>query len=192
MPLARYLTHPEVEIDPDTPVRNWSLNEVGRNRISRLITAEALQGTTAIVTSDETKALETASPISLALGCQLSVRPMMHENDRSATGYLPKDEFEATADEFFANPDRSIRGWETARAAQKRIVSEVDDALTGHEGGDILFVGHGGVGALLLCHLAKLDISRDHDQKSSGGSFFSFDIETRRVHSRWADLETLI
>jgi len=49
------------------------------------------------------------------------------ENDRSATGYLEPQEFETTANAFFAYPERSIRGWETAQAAQTRIVEAVHD-----------------------------------------------------------------
>jgi hypothetical protein len=36
------------------------------------------------------------------------------------------DEFEAVADEFFALPDVSVRRWERAIDAQRRIVSVVD------------------------------------------------------------------
>ena len=36
------------------------------------------------------------------------IRADLGENDRSATGYLPKAEFEAMADAFFARPDESV------------------------------------------------------------------------------------
>lgn len=32
----------------------------------------------------------------------------MHENDRSATGFLPPPEFEAVANQFFANPHKAF------------------------------------------------------------------------------------
>ena len=41
-------------------------------------------------------------------------RPGIGENDRSATGFVPAEEFEALADTFFADPHTSIRGWERA------------------------------------------------------------------------------
>lgn len=53
----------------------------------------------------------------------------MHENDRSATGFLPPSEFESVADEFFAKPEVRVRGWEPAIDAQARIRSEVDAVL---------------------------------------------------------------
>ena len=42
----------------------------------------------------------------------------LHENDRSATGYLPPNQFEAMADRFFAEPQASVLGWERAVDAQ--------------------------------------------------------------------------
>ena len=48
----------------------------------------------------------------------VEVRPDIHENDRSAPGYLPREEFEAVADTFFADLDASVRGWETARSGR--------------------------------------------------------------------------
>ncbi|WP_281410977.1 histidine phosphatase family protein [Mesorhizobium sp. NZP2077] len=72
-------------------------------------------------------------------------------NDRSATGFLPPPEFEAVADQFFANPHKSIRGWERAIDAQQRIASEVDAALGTDDDGDIAFIGHGGVERCCCC-----------------------------------------
>ncbi|MBP0649459.1 hypothetical protein J8J40_20635, partial [Mycobacterium tuberculosis] len=34
--------------------------------------------------------------------------------------------------------------------------------------GDVAFLGHGGVGTLLYCHLAGLAIDRRHDQPAQG------------------------
>ena len=92
-----------------------------------------------------------------------------YENDRSATGFLESEEFEATAGQFFAHPTKSVRGWETAVRAQVRIVTEVEDALSGIAGdGDILFVGHGAVGTLLYCHYARLRDLRDGEHRLRG------------------------
>lgn len=190
--IGRYLTHPQVVIDPDISVQNWGLNEIGRARVDRLIASGKLRGTTHIVSSAEQKARDTAVPIAKALAATLEIRPDTHENDRSATGYLPREAFEATADAFFAKPDRSVRGWETARAAQTRIVREVEAALSAHATGDILIVGHGAVGTLLYCHFANVPISRkldQFDQFDGGGSIFTFDIETRTALSHWAKME---
>lgn len=189
---TRYLSHPQVVVDPVKEITKWSLNETGQARVARLATSGALAGTTRIVSSAETKALETARPLAQALGCTVEVRDGMHENDRSSTGFLPPDAFEQMADRFFAHPDQSAEGWETAREAQRRICAEVDVCLANHEGGDLLFVGHGAVGTLLYCALAGVPISRAHDQgPGGGGNYFAFDAQERRPTSGWCSMEEL-
>ena len=188
-PVVRYLTHPQVAIDPAVPVPLWGLSALGRARAEALAGSRALAGTTRIVASAEVKAVETAEILGQALGVRVESREAMHENDRTATGFLPPPEFEATADQFFANPETSIRGWERAIDAQRRIVREVDAALATPGDGDILFVGHGGVGTLLLCHIAGLAIARRHDQPAGGGSVFAFDLITRRLLHDWRPME---
>lgn len=193
--IVRYLTHPQVLMEPLKDIRAWSLNEVGSNRVASLAAQfGALSGTRRVVSSDETKALETATPLAAALGAALEVRPRMHENDRSATGFLPPQEFEAVADQFFAEPAASVRGWETAEDAQRRIVAEVEACLAGppHEG-DILFVGHGGVGTLLFCALSGIGIDRRFDQGSGGGGcWFAFDSQFRKPQCGWQPMEALM
>lgn len=189
---VRYLSHPQVLVDPDKDVTTWSLNPQGHARVARLAESGALRGTTRIVSSAETKALETARPLARALGCPLDVRARMHENDRSATGFLPPDRFEAMADRFFATPDASAEGWETARAAQSRIVEEVEACLADHPSGDLLIVGHGAVGTLLYCALAGFEISRSFDQgPGGGGNYFAFDAVARVPFSGWTPMENL-
>lgn len=189
----RYLSHPQVVIDPAKPVPEWSLNDLGIKRVAALANSDALIGTQHVVSSAEIKAVETAGPLADTLGCQLEIREKMHENDRSSTGFLASDEFESVADQFFARPDESVRGWETARQAQSRIVAEVRECLGQYTDGDILFVGHGGVGTLLFCHLSGLPISREYDQgPSGGGCFFEFSIPLCKPKSRWQPLENLI
>lgn len=190
---ARYLTHPQVRIDPDVPVPLWSLNDIGRQRVDRLASnLGQLAATTRVVSSNEVKAIETAKPIADALRIELEVKPRMHENDRSATGFLPPAEFEMVADQFFANPAKSIRGWETAQAAQARIVSEVATCLEGHGTGDVLFVGHGGVGTLLLSAIRGVEISRRYDQgPGGGGCWFAFESLKCQRGGGWMPMERL-
>jgi broad specificity phosphatase PhoE len=186
---AVYLTHPEVVIDPAVPVADWGLTPAGAARAAAL--AERLPGGDIhVVSSAERKALETAWPLAARLGTPVEVRPAMHENDRSATGFLPGPEFEATADAFFANPEESIRGWERAVDAQARILREVAGVLAAQRSRSLIFAGHGGVGTLLLCALAGRPIGRECDQKGSG-HWFAFDPGSRKALTDWAPMETL-
>ena len=163
-----FLTHAEVEIDPGVAVPDWGLSEAGRARHEAFAVGAPAFG--AVFSSTERKAKEGAAPVAERLGLEVRTRAALGENDRSATGYLPKPEFEATADRFFAEPDASVRGWERARDAQARIVSAIRDAVAEtRPEGDVLIVAHGEVGALLRCHLLGRDITRADDQPHPGG-----------------------
>ncbi|MCP3373490.1 histidine phosphatase family protein [Bradyrhizobium cajani] len=191
MSIVRYLTHPQVQIDPDVPVPQWGLSSVGRTRTEALANAGWLANTTQIISSGERKAIETAEIIAGRLGVMIEIRDAMHENDRSATGFLKPDEFEKVADQFFAQPHLSVRGWERAIDAQARIVREVEAVLVRSRPGDVLFVGHGAVGTLLFCHYAGHPIDRIHDQPAGGGNCFAFAREERRVLHGWRRMEEI-
>ena len=191
MTLVRYLTHPQVVIDPLIPVPSWGLSEVGKARTETIASTGQLSRTTQIISSGERKAIETAEIIAAKLNVDVEVRDGMHENDRSATGFLVPDEFEVVANQFFAQAHISIRGWERAIDAQSRIVREVEHVLARNRPGDVLFVGHGGVGTLLYCHYSGFAIARTHDQLAGGGCFFTFTRDDRRVQHAWCRLEDL-
>jgi broad specificity phosphatase PhoE len=187
--IVRYLTHPQVKIDPAVPVPRWGLNDIGRARVEALAAAGTLAGTTAIISSGETKGIETAEILARALGLTVEIREAMHENDRSSTGFLPPPAFEQMANRFFANPMISVDGWERAIDAQTRIVKEAEQVLTRTFSGDVLFVGHGAVGTLLLCHYADFPISRAFDQPAGGGNMFCWSQHGRNILSGWVPLE---
>ena len=143
-----------------------------------------LKNLSAIWASNETKALEAAGILADHFGLPVKVSLELHENDRSATGFLPPEEFERTADAFFANPLASVRGWETAVNAQQRITKAFFAIISSHPDGDIAVVAHGGVGTLLLCHLLKAAISRDHDQPFQG-HYWAFDLDENSIVHPW-------
>lgn len=141
--------------------------------------------------STEQKATDGAQILAEHLGVDYESLTDLGENDRSATGYLPEDEFREVAEEFFAYPDRSVRGWETARDAQQRIVGAVETILVRQQGpGDIAIVAHGGVGALLLCRLKGVEISASEDQPGGkGGNYYCFDAESWSLVQDWKAID---
>lgn len=189
--VLRYLTHPQVQIDPSVPVPEWGLSEVGRARADLFASLPVLGFTRTIVSSAETKAIETAKAVSDIINVPVQIRERTHENDRSATGFLEPEEFERVATHFFEAPEDSVRGWERAVDAQARISQEAAEVIKDHPEGDLLMVGHGGVGTLLYCQLAALEISRQHDQPAGGGNIFSYDLSTRTVGHGWMSIEAL-
>lgn len=187
--LVHFVTHPEVLIDPAIPVPDWGLSPRGIERMTLALTRPWAAAITSIWSSTERKAIEAADMLAAARALPVRQRADLGENDRSATGYLPREAFEATADLFFAHPEKSIRGWERAIDAQSRIAAAVAAVLAEAPPGDVAIIAHGGVGALLLCHLEGAAISRAWDQPGGGGgNRFSF-IRARRVVERWSPME---
>ncbi|WP_068300100.1 histidine phosphatase family protein [Pararhodobacter sp. CCB-MM2] len=163
------ITHPEVHVEPGLPVPDWPLTRHGRQQMKAFAEGPICAGVTAIWTSPEVKAQEAASILSKARDVAPRTDRMLAENDRSATGYLPAEEFESTANQFFAFPEDSIRGWERAVDAQARIRLAVTAITLAHPGGgDIAVVTHGAVGTLLYCAFRNLPISRRWDQPKQG------------------------
>jgi len=188
----RYLTHPQVLIDKNIPVPQWSLSEVGTKRVMEIAGATSLKSTNLLISSDETKAQETAQILAPNLMLSIITMQKTHENDRNSTGFLEPKEFEKVATQFFTYPEQSIHGWESAKDAQTRIIKEIMPILTNHKTGDILIIGHGAVGTLLYCHLANIPISRKWDQPAGGGNFFSYDIKSQSILHHWQAMEQLI
>lgn len=179
--VTTFLSHAEVVVDPAAPIESWGLSPEGRARAGTWRAETAV-----IVSSTERKAIETAELVSAGDRTRLVRDPLLGEIDRSATGYLPLDEFEGVVDAFFARPTESVRGWERAVDAQERIVQAVRkraDATLG----DVTIVSHGAVGALLLAHLSGAPISRAFDQPGMG-SVSTFDARSWRATSGWQRL----
>lgn len=187
---ALYITHPEVLIDPAVPVPGWGLSGRGRERAALAAASDWAARIGRFVASAERKAIETAD-ILAAGRVPVETDHAMGENDRSSTGFLPPDAFEAAADEFFAHPQQSFRGWERAMDAQARIVAAVERVLATYDPAvPIAFVGHGGVGTLLKCHLKGTPIRRDGDQPPGGGNLFAFRLADRSVTCDWTAMES--
>lgn len=196
--VVRYVTHPQVRISAEIPVPRWGLSDVGRTRAEQLCARPWLAGVGRLVSSGETKALETAAIVAVATGLAVEVREALHENDRSSTGFVPGERFDALADAFFASPEVSVEGWETSADAQRRVVAETADLFGSSAsvvGPDVLIVGHGATGTLLLCHLLGVPISRAYDQSTGGeaapggGNVWAYDLDRRQVRHPWRAME---
>jgi broad specificity phosphatase PhoE len=173
------------------PVPRWPLSERGRERMRAGLRQPWVRELGAIYCSSEQKAIDGAAILGGHLSLGFEVLPDLGENDRSATGFLPPDEFERVADEFFANPEDSVRGWERALDVQSRIVRAVHYiAENDASQGAIAIVSHGAVGTLLYCHLAGKAIDRRWDQPANGGgNYFAFTLSPRRARSWWRPID---
>ena len=183
--LFYFLTHPNVVISRDVPVPRWPLSDLGKQRMRAGLRQPWVRDITAVYCSTEQKAIDGAAILAEHLSLGFHQVEALGENDRSATGFLPPDEFERVADQFFGSPDKSIRGWERAVDAQSRIVRAVEK-IGKTENGNVAIVSHGAVGTLLYCHLAGEPIARRWDQPpNGGGNYYRFTLSPRAAHFWW-------
>lgn len=183
-----FLTHPDVVIDKNVSIHEWDLSEAGREKLQKILDLSWISSIGAVYSSNEQKAKAAGKVIAEKLNLSLKIKQELGEMDRSSTGFLPYDEFTSVVEEFFQNPDKSIRGWERATDAQDRIIKVLEE-IQGEVSQDnnILIVSHGGVGALLLAKLEGKSIRNRTDQPEMG-SYFIFDRKTKLPKSSWAKM----
>jgi broad specificity phosphatase PhoE len=188
---AYFITHGNVRIDPQVPVPDWSLSDLGRRRMTGALRQSWILDIASVYSSTERKSVEMAAILAAHLGLAVTQVHELGENDRSATGFLPPDEFEAHANEFFTRPAESVGGWERAVDAQARIVEAVRRIVAiDRSHGCIAIVSHGAVGTLLHCRLAGREIDRRHDQPANGGgNYFRFTIDPPSVDGDWRSID---
>jgi broad specificity phosphatase PhoE len=87
---AYFVTHPEVVVDPGTPVPQWHLSDKGIHRMRTFASLPDLAKLSAIWASTETKAIEAAGILAGHFGLPVGVHHALHENDRSATVVLTR------------------------------------------------------------------------------------------------------
>jgi len=188
--LSLYVTHPEVVIDPAVPSTEWRLSPDGRARAQAFAGRAVLPKGARIIASTERKTMETAAILSG--GQPFETDDLLRENERSATGYVGPERFEALFDAMFAHPGESPGGWETAIDTQRRVVAAVEAALV-NQSITTIFVGHGSAGTFLKCAVAGRPISRSQEQRGmawpGGGNVFAFDWTARTLVCDWQSFE---
>jgi broad specificity phosphatase PhoE len=107
-----FITHPNVVVSRDIPVPRWPLSDLGRARMRAGLSQPWIRDITSVYCSTEQKAIDSAEILARHLSIPCRQAAELGENDRSSTGFLDPAEFERVADEFFAKPSDSVRGWE--------------------------------------------------------------------------------
>lgn len=154
--MTKYLIlvkHSVPQIQADSPANTWQLSEEGRRRAHRL--AEQLEDyePEVIVSSDESKAKETADILAARLRREVHILPDLHEHDRSNVPFLSHDVFQGSIREFFQKPDELVFGAETANQAHARFYRAVHSVLSEYGDKTVVIVTHGTVISLFVSRL---------------------------------------
>ncbi|HEY7093335.1 MAG TPA: histidine phosphatase family protein [Ktedonobacterales bacterium] len=155
------MTHPDPAIAPerrlllirhaaplilqDAPAREWPLSEEGRQACEAFAGRLAKYRMTAIISSAETKARETAAILATRLGLTPGVDADLNEHRRDNVPYLGRPVFEAAIRRLFAEPDTLVFGQESATQAYTRFAGAVERALAAYPTEDVALLTHGTV-----------------------------------------------
>jgi broad specificity phosphatase PhoE len=122
------VVHSEVDVDAAVPPKQWRLNDRGRELCEPLAEALEMHRLNILLSSDEPKAVETATLVATRLGIETEVARGLDEHRRP---FVPAG-FEAAMGHFFAQPDERVFGEESAAEARDRFRAAVDAALQQH------------------------------------------------------------
>ena len=156
VPALILVRHGRPAIDPDTPPPTWSLCPDGREAVAKLALKLAAFAPSAIASSPEPKAVETAEIIAETLGLKVELDAGLHEHKRPALAFGAEEAFRARIAEVFAEPTKPIAGGESVAQACERLAK----ALAEHPARPLVAVTHGTV----LSHYVARSLGLDaHD-----------------------------
>ena len=140
------------------PASQWHLSAEGRRRCTALARRLSTYGLGAVVSSQESKAVETGQIVSRTLGLPFETAPDLHEHERGVVTDLgSREDFEVQVAHFFEHPGRLVLGHETADEAHARFARAIASVIEGHPVANIAVVTHGTVMALLIARATGLD-----------------------------------
>lgn len=155
-PALILVRHGRPLIDPDAPPTTWPLCPDGREAVAKLAEQLARFAPSAVASSPEPKARETAEIIAATLGLKVEIDDGLHEHKRPALAFGAEEAFRARIAQVFAEPAKPIAGGESVEQACERLAK----ALADHPARPLVAVTHGTV----LSHYVARHLGLDaHD-----------------------------
>lgn len=148
-----------VQGQADGPV----LTSAGREQAKTLARSIRRFPITRVVTSDLTRAMETASIIGHKLNRQHDLEPALRERNFGEAQGMPlnalPDGWSGLADERVVDADARPPGGESVRELSERVVDFFGRLATEDHDGDTLVVTHGGVIRVALAHCDRVAVT---------------------------------
>ncbi|MGH9350441.1 MAG: histidine phosphatase family protein [Vicinamibacterales bacterium] len=141
--------HSVSEIRRDVPSAEWRLSAEGLARARAFARRLHPSGSTAVFTSAEPKAAETARALAAEWGLAVEEVPGLHEHERPEARLLSREAFEQRIRELFDRPNEVAFGAETAEEARRRFTTALMPIVARAEG-DVVVVTHGTVMSLFV------------------------------------------
>lgn len=133
----------------DVPEPEWPLSARGLEQAQALVPAMRELGIHAIYSSPYPRAFATLAPLARALGKEISVVESLHERVLARRN-LSRDEYWATLQRSWADPDFALPDGESNHQCARRMASAVSELAARHAGETIALASHGNALALFL------------------------------------------
>jgi len=144
------ITHAHTQQQKEADATRWVLSEAGQAQAEALACLPLWDGAERIVVSSEPKTRLTVAPVLAARKLPLTVDPRYDELRRGSEWV---EDYSAHVAEVFANPQRSIGGWESASDALARFLEGIHALADAFPAETIALVGHGLTLSLFRAHL---------------------------------------
>ena len=145
-----FVKHGRPQIVAGEPPSSWALSPEGRLAAQALAERLSTFAPTALWTSPEPKARETALAMAPVFGLAPTVDPGLAEHHADNSPFSTQEEFEFRVERMFCQPDELIMGEETGLAARLRFDAAMASIREG-EGAKVI-VAHGRIITLWLSH----------------------------------------
>ena len=144
--------------------------------------AEALVGERfdALISSDLQRALTTLAPLAETLGQPIRLDVALREISvgvwEGQTGADVRAQFPGAIERWEDGQDFAPEGGETVAAFRERVVDVLERTRQEFADGSVLWMTHGGVLGMLLCHVLGMGIDRRWQFRRDNTAIFEFDI----------------
>ena len=144
-------------VEADVPPAEWRLSERGWREARLLADVLVPMNATSLYSSDERKAIETASAVSDRLDLSVHSEPGFREHARPDTPIRDSSVWRETVLDAINRPEDLVLGAETVGDARRRFTSAVIEADRSAPPGPMIIVAHGTVISMLVAYLLDIE-----------------------------------
>lgn len=181
------ITHAHTEQMPEVAVDGWRLSARGEEQARKLAAAPFWANVDRVVVSSEPKALATVADVVNARRLSVWIDSRFDELRRS--GWCENYGEQVAA--VFAEPSRSVNGWEAAEAVRARVRTGLADLQSRFAGETLALVGHGLCLSLLRAAiLGQATVDFSAWQRLIFGTYGSISLDPPRLLEDFAVSDT--
>jgi broad specificity phosphatase PhoE len=156
------------------------LSPLGERQALALAASLAQERFDALISSDLQRACATLAPLAEALEQPFRRDPALREISvgvwEGQTGAAVRERYAGEIERWETSETYAPEGGETLAAFRARIVDALERTRSEFPDGSVLWLTHGGVIGILLCHVLGMSIQRRWQFRADNTAVFEFDV----------------